>query len=80
MPGIAQVWLTQKELESLLLSAPETGRKVPAALWEQIEPKLAAARDSLGCPVPWSEELKERMGIGKPRSGGPPHGPNGVPL
>lgn len=61
MPGIAQVWLTQKELEALLLNAPEKRHSVPPALWAQIEPKLVAARDSLGCPVPWSDELKAQL-------------------
>lgn len=52
MPGIAQLWLTQEELDALLRAGGKTGVAVAPWLWENIAPKLKYARDSLGCPIP----------------------------
>lgn len=52
MPGVAQVWLTQAELDALLRSAGTTNTRVNDRLWDNIASKLKEARDSLGCPVP----------------------------
>lgn len=51
MPGVAQVWLTQEELDALLRAAGSTNTRVNDRLWTNIAPKLKEARDSLGCPV-----------------------------
>jgi hypothetical protein len=52
MPGIASVWLTQEELDALLLAASSKTTRVNDRLWKNIEPKLTSARNQLGCPVP----------------------------
>jgi hypothetical protein len=52
MPGVAQVWLTQKELTALLTAAPNKRIAVSPAIWSGLAPKLKEARDGLGCPVP----------------------------
>lgn len=52
MPGVAQLWLTQEELDALLRAAGSTSTKVTPRLWGNLAPKLKDARDSLGCPVP----------------------------
>lgn len=60
MPGIASVWLTQEELDALLLAASSKTTRVSDRIWANVEPKLKSARDQLGCPVPKYE------GVGAP--------------
>lgn len=62
MPGIAQVWLTQKEIAALLAAGQNKGTTVSPAVWEGLEPKLTSARDALGCPVPQSQPSAWRWG------------------
>lgn len=51
MPGVAQLWLTQEELDALLRAAGSTNTRVNDRIWANLAPKLKEARDGLGCPV-----------------------------
>jgi hypothetical protein len=51
MPGIAQLWLTQEELDALLRAGGTLGTAVAPTLWKSIAPKIRNARNGLGCPV-----------------------------
>lgn len=52
MPGLAQVWLTHKEIGALLQAAPDTHTRVSEDIWRDLEPKLTAALGPIACPVP----------------------------
>lgn len=45
--NLAQVWLTQTELDALLRAGGKLGTAVSPALWEIIAPILKSARDRL---------------------------------
>lgn len=49
MAGIAQVWLTEKELDALLAAAPNMGKRVSDELWGDLGDKLLAAYKGVAC-------------------------------
>ena len=52
MTGIAQVILTDKELNALILAARNKGTTVSDSVWANLGPKLEEARGGVACPVP----------------------------
>lgn len=52
MAGIAQVWLSEKELEALLLAAFSTSVKVSDQLTDGLRDKLLTAFNGVACAVP----------------------------
>ena len=52
MPGIAQVILSQDEIEALIQASINKGTTLSPRIQRNVIPKLIEARDALGCPVP----------------------------
>ena len=52
MTGIAQVILTDKEINALILASRNKGTVVSDAVWANLGPKLEEARGGVACPVP----------------------------
>jgi len=67
VPGLAQVWLTHKEIGALLEAAPNTQTRVNEDVWRGLEPKLTEALGGVACPVPGVENVRgERCPDGSP--------------
>lgn len=52
MSGIAQVILSDKEINALILAARNKGTTVSDSVWASLGPKLEEARGGVACPVP----------------------------
>lgn len=66
MPGLAQVWLTDKEIHALSAAATQKGTTVSESLWEGgLRQKLEDALGPIACPVifpkPKGDDLFRRV-------------------
>ena len=59
MPGVAQVWLTAKELHALVKVSTEKGAILSPRMRDAILPKLEEARLAVGCPVPFARQKED---------------------
>lgn len=79
MPGVAQVWLTANELHALVKVSTEKGTILSLRYRDSILPKLEAARNELGCPVPFrlptDDQIPGQITVEEAINGWPPAEP-----